>query len=89
MTSPLSKTSVYPDHVQTPAFLKRYVFVNAPLGAICEPSGIFTSFTNAAWSQTAVGEAAGGSVEAGSVGKDTDVFVAAGGGRVGVLNGAA
>ena len=45
------------------------------------------SFTKAAWSQTEVAEAAGGRVETGKVGKETEVFVAAGKGRVGVLNG--
>ena len=45
------------------------------------------SFTKVAWSQTGAGEAAGGRVETGNVGKETEVFVAAGNGRVGVLKG--
>jgi hypothetical protein len=73
--------------VHVPAFLKRQVFVNVAEGAKTEPSGIEISLTNCAWSQTGVGEEARVEVGRARVGKLTDVFVAAGGGRVGVLNG--
>jgi len=45
------------------------------------------SFTNAAWSQTGVAEAAGARVAAGNVGTERAVLVATDNGKVGVLNG--
>jgi hypothetical protein len=85
--SPLSKTSEYPDHVHVPAFRNRQVLVKVALGAKIDPSGIDTSRTNWAWSQTGVGEEARVEVGRARVGKLTEVLVAAGGGRVGVTNG--
>ena len=87
MSSPLSKTSVYPDQVHAPAFRSRHVLVNEAPGAICDPSGMVISFTNWAWSQTGVADAAAGKVDAGNVGTDKGVFVATDNGSVGVLNG--
>jgi hypothetical protein len=87
--SPLSKTSENPDHVHTPAFRRRHVFVNVALGANTVPSGIDISLTNWAWSHTGVAENTGVDEGSASVGKDAGVFVTGGGGRVNVLNGVA
>ncbi len=70
-----------------PALRRRQVLVNVALGAKIEPSGMDTSRTNWAWSQTGVGEEARVEVGSARVGNLTEVFVAAGGGRVGVTNG--
>jgi len=87
MSSPLSKTTEYPDQVHAPALRRRHVFVKVAPGEICDPSGMVISRTNWAWSQTGVAEAAAGRVAAGSVGTDKAVFVATDNGSVGVLNG--
>jgi len=87
--SPLSNTREYPDQLHVPAFFNRHVFVNVAPGVKTEPSGIEISLTNWATSQEAVGGAATVEVGSARVGKLTAVFVANGGGRVGVTNGVA
>src|SRR5574338_825340 len=66
----------------------RHVLVKVAPGAKTVPSGMVTSRTNCAWSQTGVGGAARVAVGRASVGKlAAEVLVGAGGGMVGVLNG--